>query len=212
MRLLRDRYDTSYFNSPAYQGRPNSQRNRLRLREILAHKTGGRLLEIGCGRGEFLVLAATKFDVEGLEASEFAVMQAHAAVRDRISRGNVEEEGTLNHLYDVIVALNVLEHLRSPARVLVRLMRHLAPGGVLFGSVPHNDQLVGRAHTRVTNFFDRTHRSTFAPVTWRRLFQEAGFRRINFFGEAMLGPQLATYVRSVFWEIVALNLVFVCKR
>jgi len=212
MNLRREQYDRGYFDSAAYRGKSTSQRNRLRLSEILAHKPSGTLLEVGCGRGDFLALASTRFDVEGLDASQYAIEHAAPEVRGRIRKASVEEPLQLETSYDVIVALNVLEHLKTPGGVLARLIQHLAPGGVLFGSVPHNDQLLGKIHTRITNFFDRTHCSTFAPSAWLSLFQEAGFRKISFFGETMLGPHFASYVRSAVWRLVSLNMVFLCHR
>jgi len=212
MRIRRRTYDRKYYDSPFYRASSNSQRNRLRLKEILSHKPAGRLLEIGCGRGEFLALAASRFVVEGIDHSEFAVKDAHPAVRARIRRASVEDGAFANGSYDVIVALNVLEHLPNPHGVLAGIYQHLAPDGMLFGSVPHNDRWIGRIHTSLTNYFDKTHCSTHAPRQWRRLFEQAGFRAIEFFGEVMIGPGLAIYLRRPYWRDLSFNLVFECQR
>ena len=78
--------------------------------------------------------------------------------------------------------------------------------------MPNNFGLVGGLVTRLGNFFDRTHVSTLAPDVWRGLFEQAGFTRIDFFGEVTIGRNRAVYVRRRFWPHVSFNLMFACVK
>jgi 2-polyprenyl-3-methyl-5-hydroxy-6-metoxy-1,4-benzoquinol methylase len=102
---------------------------------------GGRLLEIGCAYGFFLHEAKEYFDVSGIE---LAVDAATYCQRSGLSVSpGVADETTLHRAekVDVIVMLDVIEHLHDPRGTLVLLSRHLRPGGIImittgdFGSV-----------------------------------------------------------------------------
>jgi 2-polyprenyl-3-methyl-5-hydroxy-6-metoxy-1,4-benzoquinol methylase len=212
MGVRRKQYDRDYYETPAYREIPNSRRNRNRLQEILAYKQGGKLFEIGCGKGGFLKLAERTFDVEGMDISKHAIASIKLFLRKKVRRGNIEEENLASDHYDVIVVFNVLEHLRQPGKVIEKIYHGLTKGGIFIGSVPHNSGLIGRAHTALTNLFDRTHCSTYPPHHWRASFRETGFRKIHFFGEVMLGRNFSLYIRNKFWKYVSFNLMFLCKK
>ncbi len=207
--MLRSSYNRAYFESILFRTKASSQRSRKRLALILSRCPGGVLLEIGCGKGHLMQLASPHFTVSGLELSEEATRDLEPADRERIVIGDVERTDLPPAQYDVIVAFNVLEHLRDPADVLRRMAQALRPAGVLVGSVPLNYSLVGRLHTALTNVFDRTHCSTLSLGEWRRAFAAAGFARQDLFGEIQTGPNHAAYVRGPHWPHVSLNLMFV---
>lgn len=210
--MRRKAYDRSYFDSILFRTKAASQRNHKRLQLVLACRPSGALLEIGCGKGHLMQVAGFHYDVEGLEVSEHATRDMEADLRRRIRIGDVEHISLPEDRYDVVVAFNVLEHLTSPATVLTRLALALKPDGVLVGSVPLNHSLIGRAHTALTNVFDRTHCSTLTLAQWRRVFAGAGFPDQELFGEIQAGPNRAVYVRGPLWPHVSLNLMFVLKQ
>ena len=109
---------------------------------IRSLKPDGRLLELGCAYGFFLAEAAPHYDVTGIElAAEAAAFGRGRGLR--IVSG-VADEPTLAGLgmFDVIVMLDVIEHLPSPRETLALCDRHLNPGGIIvistgdFGSLP----------------------------------------------------------------------------
>ena len=209
--MFRSSYDRTYFNSVLYRTSASSSRNARRLRLILSRRPGGVLLEIGCGNGHLMQVARAHFEVEGLEVSEAATQGVEEELRQRMRIGDVQQVDLPESHYDVVAAFNVLEHLASPAVALARIGHALRPGGVLVGSVPMNHSLIGRAHTALTNIFDRTHCSTFTLAQWRRVFAGAGFTDQELFGEIQAGPNRAVYVRGPLWPHVSLNLMFVLK-
>ncbi len=207
-----DLYGRDYYESIfRYQVR-NSQRNRSRLELILAHQSRGRLLELGCGKGELLRLAARHFDVEGIDISAHAIQALRQSSDLNVRQADVENSSLPETAYDVVAAFNMLEHLAHPEKVLRKIAAALRPGGCVVGSMPYNAAVLGRLHTALSNLFDRTHVSTFPPQRWERLFEQAGFHQLEFFGEIMLGKNLCRYVRFPHWNLLAFNLVFVGKK
>lgn len=212
MSIIRTQYDRSYFESIAYTESPDSRRNRNRLEEVLTRKGEGKLLEIGCGTGGFLRLAARHFDVEGLDISKYAIDSSKRAFGPRIRVANIETEHLPSTRYDVIAAFGVLEHLKMPGVVIDRIHRALVRGGIAVGSVPNNWGLVGRVATGLMNLFDRTHCSTYPPHRWRALFEKSGFGRVSFFGEAVLSMNHGLFIKSPLWPCVSSNVVFLCIK
>lgn len=101
------------------------------LKFIRAHQGGGRLLEIGCAYGFFLQEAAASYEVAGIEIAE-------AAARSCRERGlhvltGVADEGNLAAVgkMDVIVMLDVIEHLPDPRATLRLCHRHLNTDGII---------------------------------------------------------------------------------
>lgn len=217
MPLIKRNYETGYHDALFYREVENSQRNRARLRMAREFSPGGPaclgqpLLEIGCGTGGFLRVANAAFAVEGVDISHSAVAAAQEQFGERVRVANVQEEALPARRYAVVAAFNILEHLPEPALALRAISAGLQPGGVLIGSVPYNAALLGRAVTRLGNYIDRTHVSTYPPDQWRGLFVGAGFGHVKLFGEIPFGRNRAVYLRGRIWKTLALNLVFVCR-
>jgi len=212
MSIVKKDYDRNYYENILYRSIRIGQRNRNRLKEILRYKNKGRFLEIGCGKGEFLSLAQKSFDVLGVDVSEYAVRCARRIQGVRVKRLDRSRPGLTADEYDVIVALNLLEHLSSPGRAAKKIFDALKPGGILFGSVPNNGGIVGTLFTRFSNYTDRTHCSTPAPEEWYKIFKQAGFKRIQFFGEIVPHRDINLYVKSFLWKQITFNLMFVCTK
>lgn len=175
------------------------------------HKQG-RLLEVGCGLGGFLNLAQQHFEVFGIDISAYAIERLRPKYGEHVSRMDLERDQLAVGQFDVVAAFNILEHLFRPEIALEQIYQNLADNGILFGSVPNNTPLIGWLHTGLTNFFDRTHISTYPPTRWRQLFREMGFRKIQFFGEIVLGGNFCIYVRNTMWSRISLNLMFICEK
>jgi len=210
--MIKKSYNRQYYENLFYREGDHSQRNRQRLRLLLGYRQDGRLLEIGCGMGGFLRMVEPHFEVEGIDISKFAVAALREHFGERVRLGNVEQNILTANQYDVVVVFNILEHLRQPDRSLNRVFASLLPGGWMIGSVPLNGGIAGRVVTRLGNWIDRTHVSTFTPQVWERMFRRAGFRRIDFMGELNLGRNHCVYIQKPIWRQIAFNLIFVCQK
>lgn len=207
-----DPYGKQYFDHIFRREQQNSHRNQSRLKMIYETHNTGNLLEIGCGQGDFLRLAAQQFNVEGIDISRHAVESLKGWGNGSVRRENVEQSQLGSKHYEVVVAFNVLEHLREPAQVIEKTFASLKPGGVFVGSMPLNTAILGRIHTGLTNIFDRTHVATYSPDRWNFLFNAAGFQPVEFFGEMILTRNYCHYVRKPGWKWLSFNLMFRCMR
>jgi len=178
MGIIKKRFDRNYFENILYREIPGSQRNRNRLKLIMDIKKNGKLLEIGCGSGGFLDLAAEYFDVDGIDISRYSVHHLKKRHGGKIILGNIVHTKLKKNYYDVIVIFNVLEHIKRPELAIRNIYNGLKQGGVLVGSVPNNSSLFGSfAAWFINSFIDKTHCSTFQPNYWLKAFKKYNFRK-----------------------------------
>jgi SAM-dependent methyltransferase len=97
---------------------------------------GNRLLDIGCGAGEFLEIARDLgFDASGLEIDPVARAQAQKA--DFIVHpGPFPDAGLERDYYDHITMSHVLEHLHDPMGAIREALILLKPGGRIWIKIP----------------------------------------------------------------------------
>lgn len=102
---------------------------------------GGRLLDVGCGNGGFLMLARQAgWQVEGIDFDAGAVQTARSRGLD-VHHGGVELLEDRSACYDVITLCHVIEHVHDPVATLRRLHALLKPGGVLWLDTPNVSSL-----------------------------------------------------------------------
>lgn len=105
---------------------------------------GKKVLELGCGRGEYLALMQqTGMDAYGVEYSEESV--AHCRANGlQASRAFVDGSGSLlEHApFNAFFILNYLEHLPDPNASLRGVARNLADGALGFVEVPNFDMIL----------------------------------------------------------------------
>lgn len=104
---------------------------------------GVSLLDIGCGYGysvkHFREMGLDAFGVEpSAEAAKYA-----GETGLRVIHGPIEGEGDyFGRRFDVVLLMDVLEHLREPWKLLARIRETmLAPGGLLVVDVPNDFNL-----------------------------------------------------------------------
>ncbi len=98
-----------------------------------------RVLDIGCGPGDFLVAAKDNgWTVTGVEPSPIAASHAASRGVHVINDFFTSELAATMDKYDFIHLSEVLEHIENPIETLVIAMTLLADGGVLAISVPND--------------------------------------------------------------------------
>ncbi|RYG71237.1 class I SAM-dependent methyltransferase [bacterium] len=95
-----------------------------------------RLIDLGCGCGYLLSLLKNEYDAVGLDGSEQAVTFSAQRGVD-VRRGSLPDEVPFGDASaDVILMLDVLEHLRDDGTCFDRAARLLKPGGIAICTVP----------------------------------------------------------------------------
>lgn len=107
-----------------------------------------RVLEIGAGQGATGALLARGREYVGLEpdAASFAVAQRRIGAERVVQTDDAAYEPS--RLFDLVCALEVLEHLEDDVGALRRWQRFLAPGGWIVVSVPAGRARMGAADRR----------------------------------------------------------------
>lgn len=106
---------------------------------------GGRILDIGAGRGELLrVAAAQGWSGYGIEPSSTFAAYARGHSGAEIREEPVEACAFATGYFDAVVMSAVLEHLYNPDETIAEISRILRPGGVLLVDVPNEQGLYHR--------------------------------------------------------------------
>jgi SAM-dependent methyltransferase len=139
----------------------------------------GKLLEIGCGQGDFLVRAATVgFEVTGVDYSADACDKARQKLngRGRVICGEIDAlEEAAAACYDVCALLDVIEHVRNPRYLMGSVHRLLKPGGVVFVAAPSLDLWSARLLKNNWMEFKPEHLFYFNGATLQTLLFHSGF-------------------------------------
>jgi SAM-dependent methyltransferase len=113
-------------------------------RQLHALSGGGKLLDFGCGWGNYLAAARdVGFDGIGIEVDRAKVDFARSHGLTAIE-GDLLDRAFPDASFDAAIAQQVFEHLYDPAPYLEELRRVLKPGGVLFLSVPNYGGLAAK--------------------------------------------------------------------
>lgn len=154
----------------------------LHLIERYRGRHGGRLLEIGCGSGDFLAAAADLgYEVTGTDYSPYACERARLQV---VGRGTVLQ-GEIQDLpqhemgaFDVCVLNDVVEHVRDPRALLSRIHTLLKSSGTLFIATPTLDSWSARLMKNRWMEFKPEHLHYFDQNTLHSLLFQTGYRRV----------------------------------
>lgn len=106
-------------------------------RHLLFPRSGGRLLDVGCGNGAFLRKAqSVGWCALGIDPDPKAVAAARAHGLD-VEQGGLERFDGQSELFDVVTLSHVIEHVHDPADTLQRIFRLLKPGGRVWIDTPN---------------------------------------------------------------------------
>jgi SAM-dependent methyltransferase len=114
---------------------PLNVEKRLRILKPFLAAARLRVLDGGCGAGEYVLAMATRHGVDafGLEHSADKVRQAlsHPSLKDRVRQGDLEAMPFPDADFDVALLNEVLEHVPDERKVLTEVRRVLRPDGLL---------------------------------------------------------------------------------
>lgn len=138
MEKLADKYGSEYFRE-RHTGNDikREQSYQLEFAKITKYVSGGKVLDVGCGMGNFLDLFDGKlWDKYGIEISDYA--------RELAERKNIKfidynyDSGT----FDLIIFRGVVQHLDEPLHAIKQCLRMLKPGGYMaFLATPNTNAI-----------------------------------------------------------------------
>lgn len=130
-------YSSSRLANPVLQRAYRLVANFFSRLQLKSYLEAGRVLDFGCGKGEFL--ASLPFDTEkyGVEINRQAVRFIRKKYPEiKIFQGWKKLEKGVS--FDLITLWHVLEHLEEPKKVLQELRKRLKKDGYLIISTPNS--------------------------------------------------------------------------
>jgi SAM-dependent methyltransferase len=135
-------------------------------REIIADQirrlslpSDARILEAGCASGGNLQMLAAFGQVSAFEMDDEARSRAQARGIGRVEAGSLPDAIPFgDEQFDLIVMLDVLEHLENDRVGLAAIVKRLKPGGLFLATVPAGQALWSR-HDLLHHHFRRYERS-----------------------------------------------------
>jgi SAM-dependent methyltransferase len=147
------------------------------IRKIQKYIPAGELLEVGCGRGDFLRVARARgFSVTGCD-----IFGGRKPVADGITfhDGALKDAKFRDDFFDVVVVRNILEHLFDPNIEINEIKRVLKPQGYLYIKVPNVEFEHGLRcrlmYHREYHFDPPYHLNYFSPTSLCRFLTKARF-------------------------------------
>ncbi|MFO0755041.1 MAG: class I SAM-dependent methyltransferase [Byssovorax sp.] len=153
-----------------------------------------RVVDLGCGNGYVTAkLHALGHDVVGIDAAPDGIAIAREAYPElRFEVASVYDDDLATIVgtdVDIVVCLEVIEHLYAPKKLLEQAYRILRPGGAILLSTPYHGYLKNLALS-VMNGWDRHfsvgweggHIKFFSEKTLGEMAREVGFRSVRFEG------------------------------
>jgi len=181
-------YDPKYRRDsdfPSYEYRPYPKSSHAIIGEYLRRRTPARVLDLGSGDGRLASeMMAAGHTVVGVESDARAAAAAAArGVAVLCADPETCDFQELRQQFDVVVAADILEHLRRPEAVLARAARALTADAEIILAVPNVANLfirllllVGRFPYGRRGILDRTHVQFFTLRSALELVRESGWK------------------------------------
>lgn len=185
-------------------GAPLNLKKRLALMASCKPLEGTRILDCGCGSGQYVLgLLDAGADAWGVEYEEEHVLQFRAqnpSYAERVSQANVEQLPFGDAEFDAVLLNEVLEHVPDDSQGLRETLRVLKPGGWLFVFSPNraypfeaHGVFLGQSERRVPHYMPfipyipiplgskvfRYWARNYWPGELRKLITDAGFEIVR---------------------------------
>jgi SAM-dependent methyltransferase len=220
-------YDGDYYGAGARKFIPAIERvvdhfreGRARLADRLLREAGregkARVLDIGCGSGQFLArLVRMGHEGHGTELSAETGRRAGRIPGLTLHLGELERDRFPAGRFDLISIWHVLEHLPEPDRILGFCHHWLSEGGVLMVAVPNIDSLQAALFRGSWFHLDPPrHLHHFGRPSLERALSDAGFRIVrmrtlsweqNVYGVAQSALNAIGFPRDEAYEVLKGN-------
>jgi 2-polyprenyl-3-methyl-5-hydroxy-6-metoxy-1,4-benzoquinol methylase len=169
----------------SYAYKPSPFSSHGRVLQLMQDRPSAKVLDVGCGPGWLAeALHGQGHEVTGVDLHHEPGVEART---DRFVQADLEAglPDALGGGYDVVVAADVIEHVRRPDQLLAQMADRLRPGGTVIASVPNFAHWYPRARSAAGLFdydqrgiLDATHVRFFTRRSFVRMVRAAGLEPI----------------------------------
>lgn len=148
-----------------------------------------KIFEVGCGNGSLANRLSEYVAISGIDSSSSAIDVAGKAFPNLdLNVGSAYDDLASQYgQFDVVLSLEVIEHLFDPRFFVRRVREMLNPGGTLIISTPYHGYwknlaiaLLGKSDAHYTALWDGGHIKFWSRATLLSLMEEAGFQETSF--------------------------------
>lgn len=153
-------------------------KERVELGVMFLKRNGpGKLLDVGCGRGDFLAkMRDLGWEVIGLEPDEQLAELAHRRFNLDVRNGTIEQAHFPDDTFDAITVNHVIEHLPDPIGSLQECKRILRKDGKLVILTPNIESLGSQTFGKAWWHLDPPrHFYIFSPLSLKSCVEKTGF-------------------------------------
>jgi len=207
---------------------------RRKVKYVARFCRNGKLLDIGCGRGDFIQETQRRgFEAFGVEGSP----QGVRLCRERglnVEQCDFDAADIGRASFDVVTMWHVLEHLRDPEGAVKKIAAALKPGGRFIFCVPNTASVNARVFGELWSGYDvPRHLFAFSEKAIARMLETSGLvmedRRTFFGGFSALNYDLKFWLdekpgagvpsravrfvaRSIFFRVLTAPLMFLIEK
>ncbi|MGD8807786.1 MAG: class I SAM-dependent methyltransferase [Chloroflexota bacterium] len=208
------RYENPYdheFVQDWFINNADSQRPTWRryLNAMKRFEAPGRLLDVGCGAGAFLVEAKRQgYEVVGQEISPFFIDYCRNELGLEIHDSEIEDLSYEAETFDCITAFDVIEHHPDPRKLIDEMHRLLKPGGLSVISTHDIGNPFARLYGKNWRYLNPIgHLTYFDKQTLCRMLSECGFSIVHVSGIHTIDGSRAAELRN--WVIQFIRTIII---
>ncbi|MDA8835051.1 class I SAM-dependent methyltransferase [Candidatus Pelagibacter bacterium] len=156
-----------------------SNENLLRLNRFKKNLNKKRVLDFGCGWGDFLSLLSKKNnELYGVEHRKECLKILNRS-KNFIVKENLDFK---NIKFDTITLFHVLEHIHNPIQILKSIKKVLKKSGSIIIEVPSADDILLKFNIKEFNKFTfwSEHLILYNELSIKKLLKHCGFKNIRF--------------------------------
>jgi SAM-dependent methyltransferase len=157
-----------------------------------------RLLDAGCGTGQMTKLLEEYGNAVGLEIAPEAIALARKRGVRNVVQGSISDPPFEAGSFDLVLSLDVIEHVDHDIQILSSLFEVVKPGGHLIVTVPAFEALWSE-HDEINQ-----HKRRYRVPQLKAMLEESGFAvdRITYCNSALFVPVLVTRKAKTWWRRV----------
>ncbi len=196
MTLTSKKYEYSYQHSNlghhhAYLTKPLMKMIKETIHQYPQEQSKPRILDIGCGNGSFThFIAQQGYEVVGVEESDSGIKLARNNFTNcQFLQGSIYNlpETKLIDKFDIVISLEVIEHLFYPKELVRAAKKVLKPNGRLIVTTPYHGYLKnlalalsGKMDAHFHALWDGGHIKFFSVKTLTTLLESENYTDIHF--------------------------------
>lgn len=172
---------------PKFRKQANAQ-----FRYLEKPRPGQKLLDVGCGNGDYLVVAAEAgWKVKGVEPDHKALEVARSRGLE-VVQGSLDEIAQTGELFDVITMSHVIEHVHCPVHFVKKAYDCLKPGGILYIDTPNIESFGAEKFGRNWRGIETPrHLVLLSKSGLQNILDQASFTRTSFISRSIVRKMMA---------------------